>query len=332
LKTLLSLFVFVFSCSAAFAQTPAQNIAKAQSLYNKHEYKKERKFLDKCLKEDKYYAEYYFMRAECNYGLKKITDAHLDIDRAINLAPDSMKYRITKAQYYEAVLEFTHFLGSEYVIQFDLALATLKSGLPAAKNAKDSSAVIDYMGIIREEMGDTAGAIKDLHTAVRLDSTNVAALNDLAGVYNDLDSVRLCLFYAQKALALDSSNSVSYNSIAIAYMSMGEYAAAIPYLSKCIILDSISTLTTGYYDGTAYDNRSECKLETGDVKGALEDAKRSIAIQPAEPHIYANLARIYEVMGDKNKACEALDKALGWGYTEYYGEWALYKKEELCGK
>lgn len=332
MRTLLILFTILFFCSPALAQTRAENIAQAQLLHKNKAYKKERQFLTQCIKKDKYFAEYYFLRAECNYELYEVNDAFSDIDRAVNLGTDSLKYRITKAEYHESVLQSSRFHKSEYVIEFDLALKTLKEGLPLAKNAKDSCMLIEYMGMIREEMGDTVGALKDLYYAISLDNTSIDALNNLAMVYSDLDSTKLCLFYAQKALALDTSDAFAHNTIAIAYMNIPKYDSAIHYLDRCIVLDSIESLRTGWNDGVAYDNRSSCKLEIGDTKGALHDAQRAIEIDPTNSHAYFNLAMVYEKMGEKGKACEALDKALSWGYTEYSGDYALKMKARLCGE
>jgi tetratricopeptide (TPR) repeat protein len=182
-------------------------------------------------------------------------------------------------------------------------------------------------------MGDTIGAIKDLRRAIHLDSTNTDALNDLAWVYNNLDSTKLTLFYAKKAIAIDSSSTYAYNTIAIVYMSMEKYDSAVACLNKCIMLDSIESLSTGYNGSSAfYDNRSECKLKTGDTQGALQDVQRAIALNSTNDYAYYNLALVYEKMGEKEKACEALNTALGWGFTEYNGDSALKMKARLCGE
>jgi tetratricopeptide (TPR) repeat protein len=316
---LLATFIF----SSASAQTRTENCVKANQLYDSLQFKQERKFLNSCIKNDDGFSEYYYLRADCNFEEGKINDAFADIDRAINLAYDSLKYRITKADYYQNSLKYEGLNKSVFVIEFDKELEVVQKAFTIAKNAVDSSTLYNYSAIAKEELGDTIAAFKDMEKSISLNPTDPALWLDLSALYDDIDSISLSLNCAKKALALDSTLSAACTSVGGSYIDMKKYDEALFYLNKSIELDST--------DNEVFDTRGYAKMEMGDSLGALKDFQKSIKMQPDDPLSYYDLALLYDRMGEEKKACEALDKSLYWGYTQYFGSDALEMKADICG-
>lgn len=306
---------FLFACLffllsfSVNAQTAA-NVAKAETMMKDGKFKQAKKFLTGCINKEVTNPEYFYYRSICCFTLGDADGAFADIGWAIKLGPDSMKYRMERAGFYVET------------IQSRKAMPDYEASLRMAKNGKDSSAVLGKSGHCRILRGDTAQGIRDMELAVRLDSMNLDAMNNLAMSLNDVQRTPESIALLQKVLALDSTYVFAYSNLGFCYTETGEYAKAISCFDYCI--------RTSPFDAIAYNNRGYAKLKNGDTKGALADVQKSIRLFPSNSYAYRNLGLIYLDMGEKEKACEAFEKALLMRFTESYGPEVMKLKRENC--
>ncbi len=105
------------------------------------------------------------------------------------------------------------------------------------------------------------------------------------------------LITAQKALAINPNSSFVYGLLTDAYVEMGDYASAV---------DAADKMVTARPDMRSYSRISYLREIHGDYNGAVDAMKMAVdAGTPSEENTEwcrVQLARLYENMGDKNKA------------------------------
>ncbi|HLG03681.1 MAG TPA: tetratricopeptide repeat protein [Bacteroidia bacterium] len=293
------------------AQTPAENIKRAKEMMDKNNFKGAKKFLSSCIEKEINNPEYFYLRAECNYQLGDGQGSLGDLNWAIKLAPDSVKYWHNRATVYYALMEFAK-SEKDYL-----------KALALTRGRVDSATIMAEYAPILVFLGDTARALKMYVEALALDSLNFAVLVNYGNLLNDIDRSPEAIMLLTKALAQDTNHVMVNSNIGFTYSEMGEYQKAIPYFDRCIRLDPNSAFP--------YSNRAYCKLKTGDTKGALRDVQKSIKLFPENSYAHRNLGLIYLEMGEKEKACAAFEEALRYGFRKLYGPEVNEMKKKNCG-
>ncbi|NML39719.1 tetratricopeptide repeat protein [Chitinophaga sp. G-6-1-13] len=72
------------------------------------------------------------------------------------------------------------------------------------------------------------------------------------------------------------------------------------------------------------------KYQLKDLKNALKDIQRSVALDPKNSYAYRNRALVYLAMKQPDKACEDLHRAINLGYTTMYGDDVQQLLEKHC--
>lgn len=235
----------------------------------------------------------------------KLIEKH-DIEGAINTLnigiaemPDSVSLYDMRGTIFEATRQF------EEAIK-DYTTAISKTSDPLMK-----AHILANRGGTKTRIRDFSGAYEDLVAAVKLDSTNVAALNNLAAVCDEVNKPDETLIYLNQIIKIDSTFTPAYVNIGFKYQNMNEHSKAIQYFDKAILLDPEEAL--------GYSNRSYSKLKTNDIKGAMVDINHSITLLPSNSYAYKIRALIYIESKNKEDACNDLDRAIEYGYTAQYG-------------
>jgi tetratricopeptide (TPR) repeat protein len=227
----------------------------------------------------------------------------------------------------------------------------------------------DYVierGIVRDELGDLAGAVADYTEALRIDpkaqralnnrACSLQTMNDLAGAERDF----------AKALKLDPTDPWPINNRAEVRWWRGNHAQAREdweravevctthlkahddgeegYLSQRAIayrnlgklkealkdLDAAVKLSPEDADRCA--NRACVRLELGDARRALADTDRALKINPRSPYALTERANALLELGEATKAVAAATEAVGASTTWNDAHLALVDSLTVAGR
>ncbi|KGN68006.1 MULTISPECIES: tetratricopeptide repeat protein [Porphyromonas] len=87
-------------------------------------------------------------------------------------------------------------------------------------------------GGVREKLGDTIGAIDDYLTAIKIDSSNVIALNNIGCLYSQMPYSEKAAYYYLKAIAADSLYANTYYNFALTLFENQQEQCAIKYFQR----------------------------------------------------------------------------------------------------
>ena len=104
------------------------------------------------------------------------------------------------------------------------------------------------------------------------------------------------------------------------YQKDGDHEKAIGYFDKALELEPDEALS--------YSNRSFSKLKLNDLKGAMNDIDKSLALMPINSYAHKIKGLILIERGKMKQACVSFHEASELGYTELYGS----EVDELINK
>ena len=242
--------------------------------------------------------------------LHKPTEAFDDIGRAMQLAPDSMGPYLNRASFY---------LGMGMP---DRALADLETGLARCRTASDSSSLYVNMGSALGQMRRFQAAVDAYDNALALVPGDRAARSNKAAVLDDLDrGMEAKEIYL--ALHEEMPNEiVTLNNLGFQASNRGDHVEALEWFEKA------RKVSPG--DPVVLNNLGYAQLMTGAVDEALRNIQRSIKLYPSNSYAYRNLALAWQAKKEKDKACDAFEKALRLGFTAQYGPEVERSRREYC--
>ena len=119
-----------------------------------------------------------------------------------------------------------------------LAIRTLNALLPKCKNEKDRYAVLLFLALNFDELGDKATAIELYEQINRFDPNRSRVWSNLGLLYLGRGEFTNAVLAYQKSIQCDTSNPYAYNNLASALIKMGEFEKAIPYAKQALLLKS----------------------------------------------------------------------------------------------
>lgn len=291
-------------------QTADSLYSTAFKLYKKGDYKKALTLLEPALLSDSTNIDYLILKGNTLRSLKEFQAAYDIYSRLIELHPkESPGYNQRGLllqqlmQTEESIKDFTAALAFE---QTDLNRLTLYLNRGASK----------------QTVRDFKGAYADYYEALKIDSLNIGALNNLAVVADEVGKGELTLVYLNKILRIDSTFAGAYGNIGFKYQEMGDYKTAISYFNKVISLDK--------NDPLGYSNRSFNYYKLKEYPNALADINISIKLYPSNSYAFRVRALIYLDLNQQQKACADLAEALRLGFTTMYGDEVEKLKQKHC--
>lgn len=309
-KHLLFLLAVLLTASTLAAQTPAENCAKARQLIDKGKHEKALDLLNKCIVADYSYSHYFYLRSECKLNANDLSGSLKDLDRAVELAPDSFNYINMRGSIYSQMAQFRKALSD-----FDKAMRIATTNI-------DSARALAVRGTCKRHTNDTLGAINDLELAYRLDSSSYMVRTNLGLTYGAAgrheDAIRMLLL----AVQADSLSSLSYSNLGYCYIGAKQFAKAVEVFNKGLKLDPKNPYL--------WNNRGNAKYELGDLEGALSDINQSIKLFPENSYAYRNKGLVYRAMGERSQACRQFSLALNYGFTRMYGDEVATLMRQYC--
>ncbi len=292
-----------------------------------------------CLSQD---AETYMLQAEQKSLEKKYKDAINLSSKAIKLYPGNPDYYLARSNYYISANDIQ--LGFEdlntaikvapknadgYIRR---AFFYFQIGEPE-KSTLDYTVALEYItsdsiksyilmnrASAKRQRRDFEGAIADCEEALKIDSMNVGAVNNMAMSLDEVGRDDETLFYLKKAIRIDSTQAYLHMNVGFWLSCHQRYQEALGYFNKSLSIDSEQAIT--------YNNRGYAKLMLNDFNGALEDINRSIKMLPGNSYAYRNRGLVYFYQKKNTKACEEWNIALRYNFTKEYGT----EVEELLKK
>jgi predicted Zn-dependent protease len=170
-----------------------------------------------------------------------------------------------------------------------------------------------------------------LHLAGEQDEAELAVLDCVAGTSHDGDSANTLsliygqrgdevaeLRYAEMAAKLVPGNAVFMGNFGCVLANLGRRDEAVARLRAAMAIDpNLSYL---------YENLGDIYREAGDEASALREYHQAIRVserdsseQPESPRFWHVLARLYQKIGDYDKAADARASASDAGLNEVYG-------------
>lgn len=256
-------------------------------------------------------ASLYYHRSVARFNRENYNGTYVDISKAIRLDPDNPWYYLQQG----ILLDFAR-KGEEAIKSFNEGLALLEEGDTTYYD------LIAARGAARLGIFDLDGAMVDADIILQYDSTNVGMITQLAIALSFADRAAESLPYFKRALALNPTEVNLIGNVGWGYLSMGRYDESLKWYDLMISLNPKEPL--------AYSNRGFLKLKMGDLKGAKKDLKKTIKLNPYNSYAYKYRALLFIELKDYEQACEELDMADYYGFTQKYGPSVTELKEQHC--
>lgn len=222
------------------------------------------------------------------------------ISAAIETMPDSVELYEVRGFVLEALGRY-----QESIQDYNMAIDKVKD--PEFK-----SGLLAVRAGVKSRIRDYKGAYNDCTESLKINPNNLAALNNIAAVCDEVGKPEETLKYLHQIIAIDSTYIPAYVNIGFKYQVMNKHEEAIAYFDKIVDLSPNEPL--------AYSNRSFSKLKIGKLKEALLDIDKSIALYPTNAYAYKVRALIKIEKKQVEAACEDLLTAQKLGYLERFGE------------
>lgn len=155
-------------------------------------------------------------------------------------------------------------------------------------------------GLASEAKGDFATAILEFQDAVKLDPS-AGIYYSLAKNYYFLDKLSLALTNIKKAIQLQNTNVEYYDLLQEIYQTGNEPDSAAAVLEKIIELDS-SRVAAYYNLARIYENQKPLQ--------AIETYNKLLDIIGPEWSVLLRITDMYDRIGEKEKAVEAMEELL----------------------
>ncbi len=208
-------------------------------------------------------------------------------DKAIALKPELAE------AYYNKALSFRR-LGN-----FEEALRWYSEAIE--RNPTDPDFFYNR-GIVRKKLGDLKGALEDFKKAVELNPLFVRAYNNMGNVYYALGEVEKALESYRKALDINPTYLDALFNAALVLRESGRCREAIDYYDRILALSPDNA--------AAMIDKAICLKELGRFDEAERLYRRAMEVDKGfEPLALYNLACLYNLKGEKEKAKELLEKS-----------------------
>jgi tetratricopeptide (TPR) repeat protein len=310
-KKIIAVLLFTLPfCFCAFSQSAEDYYKAASDLYDKSKYAEAIAIVNKALKEDSANVKYLLLKGNAFEKSKKYQEAFDVYSFGIHANPnDSYLYNqrgvllIKVQQTEDAIKDFSAALDFENTDSLRLGLLLNR-------------------GAAKIDIRDFESAYQDFIEALKIDSLNIATLNNLATVCDEVGKGDQTLKYLYKIIEIDSTFIGAYGNIGFKNQLMGNHQAAIKFFNKVLQLDPEQPI--------AYNNRAYSKYKLGEYDAALKDVNQSIKMYPSNSYAFRNRALIYIAMKQNAKACADIDEALRSGFTKMYGDEVEELKKKHC--
>jgi len=166
----------------------------------------------------------------------------------------------------------------------------------AAEIDPEDAAAYNNQGVLKANLKDHRGAIKDYIRAIELDPNYASAYGNRGNSKGYLGDYRGAIADYTKAIRLDPKYASGYNNRGAIKLRLGDYQGAVMDCTKAIELNPKYAM--------AYRKRGVAKLHLGDDHGAIQDYTRAIELDPEDDISYSNRGVAKLHLGDNQGAIQ----------------------------
>lgn len=242
---------------------------------------------------------YRMQRSDIEFKLYGPREAINSILKAIPLNRKQAEFYNRAGSYY----------GSGGII--DSAIYMYNLAIKYATNDTAKYGYIQNRGAAKIGSRDFEGAKLDFEKALEFNPRDIASLNNIANIYDELGQKNKAILTLKKIIKLDSTFIGAYANLGFCYTDMDSISLAFQYFDHAIKLDP--------KDGSVYNNRGYAYYKMKNYTAALKDINHSISLYPSNSYAYRNLALVYIATNKKSETCETLKYAKDYGFEQWYG-------------
>ena len=244
-------------------------------------------------------ARYYVKRADTYLELGKLEDSFNDLNQALRIDPECIEAFIDRGLFYYRIHEF------------DKSVLDYTAALEIATQDSLRNAILVNRSSTYLKNRDYQQAIDDCNSILKNDSNDVGGLNNLAMALDGIGRGNETIGILKRIIVIDSTLVYPYMNIGFKLSLEEKYEEAMPYFNKAIELSPEMAIT--------YNNRGYARFRLNDTDGALTDINKSIKLYPSNPYAYRNRGLVYHHLGKKTKACEDWNTAIKLDFTTIHG-------------
>lgn len=208
-----------------------------------------------------------------------------------------------------------------------IAVPLLGQNQPDAKKVEADKLYNDGNTLYRA--GDFAGAIKKYTSAIDL-ADDYKYRYQLGLAYKNTRDISNAISQFDKSVTLKPDFAVGHYALGTAQLSAKDYAASIDHFKKALQFDpSMDRAKTGMAE--AYAGHAQKLSDEGDLMGAGRVCNEALALHSNNPKLMLISARVFNKLGDGEKARVAAQGALdakkrGAKGAEYFELGLAYKQ------
>jgi tetratricopeptide (TPR) repeat protein len=310
LKAFAVMSCFIFFGTTLFAQDEdSVAIYEMYGLAEKGDYNKALKKANDYLavrKSD----EVFLFKSNMLNELKRFPESIENFEKGLQLFPQSF------------LLHFQYGIFLNLLTENGKAVDHLTTSYELANDSIEKSLALTARAATYSSFREFTDAYEDLINALEFDPNNVATLVNLGAVCDELDKRDEGIKFLTKAVELAPDFSGGYANLGYLYQQKGDFLKAIDYYNKVIDLDPNEAL--------GYSNRSYNYLMIGETKQAMKDINKSL--QLFSTNSYAHMVKALILIENKkiSEACESLNIAIHYGFTDQYGSRVNELLKEYC--
>ena len=304
------LSIFIFLSVTLSAQTAKEYADMASAKMENKDYRNALAFIDRAIQLNDTNQWYLMDKADIELHLYGSRDAINTILKAIPLNRKNAEVYNRAGNLY----------GSGGLIDSAIYMYNF-----AIKYAKTDTAKFGYLqnrGTAKIGNRNFEGAKQDFEKALEFNPNEIATLNNIAGIYDELGEKNKAINTFKKIIKLDSNFVGGYVNLGFCYAEMDSAALAITYFNKALELEP--------KDGLIYNNRGYAYYKLKNYSAALKDINYSISLYPTNSYAYRNLALVYIATNKMSEACETLKFADYYGFEQRYGDEVKNLRAKHC--
>ena len=256
-------------------------------------------YFDQALKADPKFALGYTGIADASLRMNKIKKDSLLTQKALAAAQQA-------EQLNDKLPEVHATLGNVYRAtgKYSEAVAEVNRALSLVPNSDE---FYRNLGNVYLDSGNVAQAIEAFRKATQLNPYYWVNQNTLGMAYSHQGDYEKALQAFQQVTVLEPDIVAGYENVGNMYLQQGKYQESISYFQKALQIQpyfsTYSNLGTSYFFLKQYSN-------------AVEMFEKAVALNPNDTNVVVNLADVYRVSGQQDKARTTYQQAIALGFKE----------------
>lgn len=300
MKKYIYFLIFILNTILSNAQTAKEYSDMAYDKVDKEDYKYALALINKAIAINDTNAWYPLQKADIEFKLYGPRDA---ISVVLNALPKHRK----NSEYYNRAGTYYESGG-----MIDSAVYMYNMAIKYAVGDTLKYMYLQNRGAAKIGNRNFVGAKEDLEKVLAFNPKDIATLNNIANVYDELGEKNKAIHTLKKIIEISPEFVGTYVNLGFCYTEMDSIDLGIKYFNHALTIEP--------KDGVIYNNRGYAYYKQKNYSAALKDINQSISLYPTNSYAYRNLALVYIATNKMSEACETLNYAIRYGFEQQYGD------------